>query len=255
MAQSTQFNVKEFLSLLQCPFGLDPLTTAVNLFPCCHKVNQAAAEKYYGQLIQGFCSLKGRTCVLCRQEVVSYAPDHTIRDLASRIFNHENALEALPTHPLVLEEKKNLSLPYPGLPAVFICTKDNWNKPVDNGDGYCRKLYFESATSNSLLEKFDLLGSWEGTVSLTIVFSKIPSEAVEEYLKAHRFVGKGTFTYQTRTLEELKKLFHIIASNNEIPASHFNTLREIIERGACDPTPRFTQRNGLRLHDLISYSH
>jgi hypothetical protein len=129
-----QLNVQDFLSLLTCPVGLDPIYTAVSLSPCCHKANQVFAERYYGQITNGLCGLTDKKCVICNTPVTTYASDHTIRQLAALAFGHAQDLTSLPTHRLVLKEKKTeINLPYPGLPAVFVHTNGDWSKVYDSG--------------------------------------------------------------------------------------------------------------------------
>ncbi|MGC1878931.1 MAG: hypothetical protein WA347_04830 [Rhabdochlamydiaceae bacterium] len=235
---AVQFNVKDFLSALTCPIELDPLTQAVNLFPCCHKVNQIAAEKYYGKIVNGFCGLSEKNCVICNTQVVAYAPDHTIRDLAARAFGHEKDLESLPNHSLVLEEKKSeIDQPYPGLPAVFVHMGGSWDKFYDSGGELCRMMEFKSITNNSLLQNFKLLGYCNGDVSISILFQK--SKAFVKYLLAHHIDCDEHIAEFCRstTPEHLKTIFRIISLNNEIPGDKFNQIREIVERGCCDPSP------------------
>ncbi len=230
---AAQLDVKHFLRSLTCPIGLDPLRQAVNLFPCCHKVNQVAAEKRHGKIVEGHCELKER-CVVCNTEVVDYAPDDTIRDLAGSVFGHEKDLESLPTHPLVLEQKRaEIGISYPGPSAIFIWTGGEWDKPFDSGGDLCRLMHFMSITDNSLLEGFRLLGYYGGQISLAIDFKKDGS--FKKFLKSHRMFCSINGSYRTETLQELKTLFRIIALNNEIPADQFNQIRQIVERGACDP--------------------
>lgn len=223
------FDVKSYLSLLSCPIGLDPLIHAVNLFPCCHKVNAAAAEKYYGKIIEGFCELKNK-CVTCKQPVTSYAPDHTIRELATRIFGQEKDLESLPTHPLVLEEKESLKvdLPYPGLPADFIHSSGD----IDHlfSLGCSRFIKFVSITPNSLLKEFWLRGNLDGTFKLTIIFNDLgESESIRNYFMACRLPLELDPSLLTQTPETVKRAFRILVTNNQIPVEHFSKLREIVE--------------------------
>lgn len=250
MATGTQFDVKNFISSLSCPFGLDPLREAVNLFPCCHKVNEIAAEKYYGKIVDGFCELREKQCVVCNTPVVAYAPDHTIREIVSQIFGHEQDLASLPTHPLVLEEKKaEGNLPYPGLPAIFVWTEGNW-EPFNYGPELCRMIEFKSVTENSLLESFTLLGYWGGDIAIAVKFK---DKFFNQYLLAHQLPNASSLDllFKTSTPTGIKTLFRIIALHNEIPVEHFNQIREIVERGSCDPLPRPQQRSIFGLHSTL----
>jgi hypothetical protein len=228
---ATQFNVKNFLSGLLCPIGFDPLTKAVSLIPCCHKVNQAAAERYYGKIVNGFCELREKPCVICKTPIVAYAPDPLMRDLVAQIFGPEKEdLEALPAHPLVLEtpeEKKAiLNIPYPGLPAVFVWAGGEWNQTFAVGD-LRRQMRFQSITANSVLEAFNLLGYSDGSVSISVRFGM--NSPFIEYLKAHRIVCAEFFCHKTHTPAELKTLFRIITQNNEIPSAQLKQISEIVE--------------------------
>lgn len=230
---SAQFDVKNFTSTLTCPIEFKPLTSAVNLFPCCHKVNQVAAEHYYGKMVAGFCESREKPCIICKSPVTGWAPDHTIRDLASQVFGHTEELESLPTHPLVLEEvKAEVDLPYPGIPAVFVLSEGDWSERFNIEDStLCKSVSFKSITKNSLLIEFILLGYSCGKVCIYIIYQD--RHPLEEYLLAHRIVLDGGWGHKTETQKDLRTLFRIIALNNEIPAEQFSQIREAVELGTC----------------------
>jgi hypothetical protein len=49
--QYTQSNAQTLQDQLICPVLLEPLSQAISLVPCAHKVQQAAAEKMFGAIM------------------------------------------------------------------------------------------------------------------------------------------------------------------------------------------------------------
>lgn len=232
---SVQFDVKNLLETLTCPIELEPLTAAVNLSPCNHKVNQVAAERYYGKIIEGLCELNRKNCVVCQTPVSSYAPDHTIRNVVAQVLalkQHaqrqsaplnppvfsgvnerqrdvpQKKLENLP-HPLQLQSSKintptksaemqigKSELLYPGLPAVFTYMFGDWDRPFNYGTNICREVTFASCTPNSLLHQFTLLGYYDGTVAILVKLTDSTLlESFKEYLLAHH-CGEEELTWK-----------------------------------------------------------
>ena len=60
-----EFNSNQFISTLLCPTNSTLLTEAVNLFPCCDKINESEAIKLYGKMKNGFCEKQNQNCVMC----------------------------------------------------------------------------------------------------------------------------------------------------------------------------------------------
>jgi hypothetical protein len=213
---------------LFCPAGSGPLIEAVNLFPCNHKVNQAVAEKWYSK--KDGNSLSERDCVVCHTPVETWGPDPTVRSLASRLFGHQK--ESLPT--LALEEKKAENLAYPGIPAEFVWKEGDWHQVEDVcGANVCRQIHFTSYTPDSLLKEFSFFGYPNGAVFLTVVFSE--NSFFKEYLQAHQlFCGSYASCgnrYMAISPENVRKLFDIVANNNEIqrvPLYAFYQIYEIM---------------------------
>lgn len=218
---------------LTCPFTLAPLIQAVNLSPCCHKVNQVAAETHYGPIVDGSCTLKDKECKVCKTTVITYAPDSTVRAVTALAFGYKN-------DPAALEEKsKEFNLPhpmtYPGIPAVFEHTIGDW-RAHDTWGECCREIEFISKTPDSLIKDFKLLGYDKGGVAISVVFRK---SVFLEYLLAHGFrdwqkPNLRDHYYRTRTASELQTLFKIIALNNDIPAPQFQQVSEIVQKGRCN---------------------
>lgn len=225
--------VNKLLETMQCPLELKPLLTAVNLFPCNHKVNEAAAKELYGKCeISGACEKKGITCRVCGGIVTRYGPDHTIRQLADLIFGNQHLLDKLPEHPLVLEKRPE-PLPYPCKRETFVHTKGDW-EPFRSGGDLCRIYTFASFSSDSVIREFSLLGYYNGKISIYISFQGGNKEFVN-YLRSHGMIIKEYDScYKTGTPEDLKTLFRIIAENNEIPEKDYGFLRALVEKGRTD---------------------
>jgi hypothetical protein len=103
-------------------------------------------------------------------------------------------------------------------------------------------MIFNSLTENSSLKKFEIFGYFNGEVAISIEFQK--NITFEAYLLADEmFEGFCVI----RTPDKLKEIFRIIALNNEIPAEQLNPIREIVERGSCDPVPRLPRSGIIRV--------
>jgi tetratricopeptide (TPR) repeat protein len=70
--------------ILECPVSLEPLTSAVSLTPCAHKINEEVAKSMFGEVINGSCS-KTNNCPVCRVNVTRWSVDHQYRQLVEAL--------------------------------------------------------------------------------------------------------------------------------------------------------------------------
>lgn len=237
---STQFNAQTLQDQLMCPVFLEPLSQAVSLVPCAHKVQQAAAEKIFGATNGGWLVQSENPCPVCRVSVLGYMTDHSTRNIVKQLFE----LQESEISEMLALMKNNLSekcmsvqkdvqdMPYPGKPARFIHANGNWNLYNSKTD-LCRFMQFKSSTEDSLLKEFFVLGYKNGNVSISITFSKSSSD-VKEYLKQFDLFPDSidlVTAYKSQSKEQLKIFFNIIAENNEIPVSHFEMIRDLVAKG------------------------
>lgn len=212
-AKVAPFDQERVLALLNCPKEKTLLTDAVNLFPCCHKVSEVAA--------QGL-----QACTVCHVLISGSVPDYTVRDVASR-FKGLN-----PVQPPNLD-----------LTAAFVLVTDNWDLPYKNystSRPLARKLEFLSVTKGSLLNRFELLGYWQGEVRFYFHCHSENEELFNQLLKSHG-ITRGSLDivgYRSKNHGEMKTLFRIVALNNEIPADYFYKIRSIVEKGMCEALPK-----------------
>lgn len=205
-------------TLLSCPKDQKPLLYAVNLFPCCHKVNEAALQ-----------SLENK-CFVCKTPIVSSAKDHSLRELATQFFAFaEVEIKNLAPQ---LQEKEYQDQPFPGKSAVFAHLAGDW-EPKDTGSPLCRELQFRSIVPDSLLENFTLYGYTDGTIRISIWFQKY--HGFDEFLKTYQIDDNGFGFLVEDNLEKIRVLFRIIAMNNEIPSDKYPLLAQIIKEGKCEP--------------------
>lgn len=132
---------------------------------------------------------------------------------------------------LSVAKDPQIDSPYPGKPARFIHACGDW-KLYNSGADLCRYMEFKSSTKDSLLKAFSVLGYRGGNVMIRIEFSKNSSE-VADYFKQFDLILDWMdleHGYKTSTPEQLSLVFNLIAENNEIPASHFEMIREIIAK-------------------------
>ena len=239
--QSTQYSAKTLQEQLICPVLLEPLSQAVSLVPCAHKVQQAAAETIFGATHGGWLVQSEKPCPVCRASVLGYMTDHSTRNIVKQLFE----LPESEINEMLLLMKKNLAeksisvekevvveTPYPGKSARFIHDGGDW-EICNSGADLCRSMRFKSSTKDSLIKDFDVLGWNDGDISIKIQFSKDSSD-VKEYLKQFDLFPDWMaleFGYKSQSRDQLKVFFNIIANNNEIPVSHFEKIRDLVAKG------------------------
>jgi len=240
--QSAQSGAKTLQEQLLCPVFLEPLSEAVSLVPCAHKVQQAAAQRLFGTVNDGWQVQSRNPCPVCKVSVVGYMKDHSTRNIVEQLF----ALPEQELNTMLAIMKKNLAeeskavakdvprdVPYPGKSARFIHANGTWDL-YDSGASLCRSMNFASSTENSWLKEFFILGYRSGSVSISLSFPK-GDKSVVEYFKNFDIILTDVDlkhgSYKSQNQDQLKIIFNIIAENNEIPASHFDKIREIVAKG------------------------
>lgn len=240
-AECTQSNAKTLQDELICPVLLEPLSEAVSLVPCAHKVQQTAAETMFGATRGGWQVRPGNLCPVCRESVLGYMKDHSTRNIVKQLFalpeSEINAMLALMKKNLAeksMSVKKDIlvEMPYPGKSARFIHSCGDWGL-FESGADLCRMMAFKSSTKDSLLEKFSVSGYKDGDVCISMYFSKIDKDVIE-YLKQFDLIADSfdlAHGYKSHGKDQLKIFFNILANNNEIPVSHFEMIRDLVAKG------------------------
>lgn len=236
---SAQSNAQMLQDELICPVLLEPLSQAVSLVPCAHKIQQSTAEKIFGITNNGWQVQSRNPCPVCRTSILGYMIDHSTRNMVTFFELSEKEIskalhlvkENLAKKSISVEKNVIVNIPYPGKPARFIHKRGNWNV-FDSGGKLCREMFFTSSTKGSLIEEFCIVGYKHGDVSIIMYFSE-KSSNVKKYLKQfdlipdHLDLANG---YRSNNNNQLKAFFKIIADNNEIPASHFDKIRDIVAK-------------------------
>lgn len=227
-----------FDGIIDCPIELAPLTSAVTL-SCGHNLNQAAAENLFGQMIADACEKRNIPCPLCRKPVTSYTANHLLRDLMQRLTRLMQAalplkrpLEIPENCPEVEVKRAKIAPDYPGPAGKFIHKRGNWTR-FDSGASLERNIEFVSLSANSLIKRFTLLGYKDKSVAIMVHFKKNNQDLVNYFSHHAVIIGKidkMLGSYKSANTEELKTLFAIIAQHNEIPASHYQKVKEIVEQ-------------------------
>lgn len=235
-------SAKALQDQLLCPVLLEPLSEAVSLVPCAHKVQYAVAEQIFGTTNGGWLVSSNKPCPVCRVCVLGYMADHTTRNIVKSLFElPENDLnEMLAAMKKKLAEKSKtvekdvlVDVPYPGKAARFVHRSGNWSLFSLKEGTLCRSMTFISTTKDSLLKEFSLLGYKSGGVVIEVQFSE-HSTGVEEYFKKFDIIlewGYLAHGYLSGNKDQLRIIFNIIAENNEIPESYFNTIKDIVAKG------------------------
>ncbi len=241
LVNSIQSNAQTLLDQLSCPVLLEPLSEAVSLVPCAHKIQKAAAEKIFGSSNGGWLVQSEKPCPICRVTVLGYMEDHSTRNIVKQLFelpqNEINGMlalmkENLSEKSMSVEKDVLIDIPYPGKPARFIHCSGNWDL-FDVGAELCRSINFKSSTEGSLLKEFSIFGYRDGNVCIRLIFSK-NSDEVKDYLKQFELIPDWLeleHGYISENKGQLKFFFNIIANNNEIPISHFEMIRDIVAKG------------------------
>lgn len=216
--------VTELLRSVYCPEEHTLLTNAVTLWPCCHKINQAAAERMYGQCVDGKLELGGR-CTVCNKGVTGYAPDEDVRKQAALIFGNREQLGAFFGQPLDLEETPE-PRDFPGKPGSFK-THENLFGLISGDRGI-----FDSTTPDSLIKEFIIMTKDDGQVGLTVRFQS--GMKFEDYMRSRgvalwdgnlRPSYDETTTFHTSGQAQCQKLINILIENNQIEPDHAKILR------------------------------
>lgn len=242
--QSAQFNAQTLQDQLICPVLLEPLSQAVSLVPCAHKVQQAAAEKMFGATHGGWLVQSENPCPVCRTSVLGHMTDHSTRNIVKQLFelpeNEINAMLALMKKNLAeksisVEKDVIVETPYPGKPARFIHDSGDWSLFNCGGADSCRCMEFKSSTKDSLIKGFSVLGYKDGDICISIDFSsKKSSKDLKQYLKQFDLVPGFLDLedgYKSHGKDQLKIFFNILSNNNEIPVSHFEKIRDLVAKG------------------------
>ena len=169
-----------------------------------------------------------------------------MQQLASLALHHQEDSSPIPTPSAVLpsfpfiltqEENVNVSLPYPGPPAVFIHESGDWNRPVSYQSQTYQRIGFKSTTQGSLLRSFSVKKLNAKNVVIVVAFAA--TDIFSQYLRNHGIIANCSYgIYETRTPAELQTIFHIIAHHNQIPIPYFDQIREIVGIHISESQPR-----------------
>jgi hypothetical protein len=240
--QSAEYNAQTLLDQLLCPVLLEPLSEAVSLVPCAHKVQQAVAEQLFGATGGGWLVQSEKPCPVCRTSVLGYMADHSTRNIVEQLFELSESeinemlatiKKSLPEKSMSVEKDLLIDMPYPGKPARFVHHGGDWNlfNISTPGAKLCRQLEFKSSTEDSLITDFIINGYKDGDVTIQIVFKEYREDARQYFKQFEIFIGLFALSFNSETKTQLKALFNIIANNNEIPASHFELIRDLVAKG------------------------
>jgi hypothetical protein len=213
-------NVGSHSALILDPTSHAPLTEAVSLSPCCHKVNVSTAIKLLEQMeaSRRICPILG-----CKTEVTSYHPDTQMRAIAKAFFG----IEPVPD--------KVATLPYPGIPAQFV----DFRPLNDCYSGFAmgRPVCLQSQTPNSLLQNVYLvsksLGNWGVLIEFDLFVSTGRSVKLLGYLK---FVGITNIAkiwddgdaYRVWGKEDMKMVLRILTLHNTVPPEWLKVLSSYV---------------------------
>lgn len=208
-----------------CPSNNKPLDTAVACFPCQHRINEIAAERLYGKMDGGKCSILG-SCLVCKNVVEAYYPDQLTRTKVSSLLGLKRPAGTVSLEekkePKIEEKKKPKKLAYPGIPGKFRTVADAKSlKGVSPLIVY--QVQYMSDVPNSLITEFSLSGEVDPNgLSSQCLFFKFQKE--NEHLKA--YLGSFGIMLSDEAIrlgqvkitgsDQVKKLLLIFRQNNEV---------------------------------------
>jgi len=227
MAVSSKPAFDNFVNFFECPVTLTLLDTAVSLFPCSHKVNDVAAERFFGKMNKQRGVEKNAPCPCCRQMIIAYEPDHTVRSWIPLI--KKRSLQAVQ---LEAEQKEKMDPSYPGKSGKFILDKDlDWIHSFPIGE-YVKQLKLNAVSSDSFIKEITIHGLNDGTVRIQIDFDKSAPDATQEYFATHKLRvdwGGRRGSCLSKCHETTRKLFAIIIKHNEIPEQELVFMRRLVK--------------------------
>lgn len=223
-------NIQNVGISLTCPVDFEPLFQAVTL-NCGHNINETPAKQLFGNIYNNRC-LKSGNCPLCQRVVLVYYPNYTLRELARSFFASDEKIEQT----IDREEKKELS--YPGIKAKFYQKSGNWEFfNLGRFSSLCKQIYFTSITPNSLFNTISLCGYIDGSLKMFVTIRNGNFDIIKDYLIDNQiFLEDFSSFYGCFERKNLKKMFYLLANNNEFPETIFQKFKEIVDSGKCELT-------------------
>jgi hypothetical protein len=197
---------------LTCPVTWEPLDSAVILIPCAHRVQQAIAEKLYGQ---------GKQCPECTGLITGYMIDHKTRNICEKVLKIS---ESLNTTIAQLSEKDRLSeksvteIKLHSFPRTKFKISDESNSHIrfsanDQGSFFQAIVFLKNKTENRFV---------------AIIHYYKNSEIVQNYLIGCGFsevsTRPGENTHRICKIDEIKKFIKILKENNEFSYAELEKL-------------------------------
>jgi hypothetical protein len=218
--------------MVQCPVSLEIMNEAVTLHPCLEVVQKRIAKH--------IMEAKGQpspSCPLCHKQVTNYKPNEKITNLAKAYLLIKQELSQLP------ETSKKVNIgeptPYPGVPSHFVYEGGDWDDCEHYNIQTRRAISFTSVNSDALITSFVLRALRSGTVRCEIAINKRYRDEKNGQNIYKYFALQGIkideWSFATSDEIQLRKLFKIMAENNEFPEDYFSQLKEIVATGNVAP--------------------
>lgn len=169
-------SVENFLKEIEDPVTLAPYVNAVTLVTLgggfCHNLGEETALTLFGAMRDSQVERPGK-CPVCRKHVVSYGPNHTLRNLISQI--QMGAATILPQVAQRMAEEPLSQIPFIGKKASLACC-GLWGKWTDGQNAsITRKIEFRSVTPNSFLDRMTIYGLVDNSINVVFKFKTSPS--------------------------------------------------------------------------------
>ena len=221
--------VRKWIKELECPVCLDLMEEAVGLIPCGHAICNGCflrIQTVARKMMTHWCgclpfvkTLQVKPCPVCRLDTNDKIPLWIIQNLAS--ISQSFAID-------VEEDHKENVLPYPGIAGAKLVLERSWSE-VFHAGGYAQKYGFRSVHPNSLVQKVEVFGLWDGKVALAVKFKDLSDPELVKYMEGHGISMKLLQEDWILDPIVIQTLFSLIDQNNFFPKDHVHTVRRIIQ--------------------------
>lgn len=213
---SSPQQVANLLKEMEDPITLTTFDNPVTL-NCGHNLSLGSAKDIFGIMQKTLQVERPGGCPICRQRIVSYAPNCALRNLIAQI--QEGAATVLPLVAQQMAEQPLPVLPFPGIEAKFVCSL-GWKARTNDLDiSLIRKMVFNSVVCNSFLNRVIVYGDLNDNVSIVFECNKyrVMSDAFKDYFSK---LGLSNVDYLKLSCSvsrphELNWALHFLMANNK----------------------------------------
>ncbi len=206
-----------------CPVSNTPLTEAMHLHPCAHKVNETALKGLKE------CPVSG-----CSQPIEMFYPDSWVRNAVESFFSL-NVEKVLPEVRVKGPVRLNTlhKIPYPGEKQRFGFdgVLDLWYPHGDKT--FPKTVEFFGETDEGWFTCISFVGRYDGSISLNLFWRKRDNRVIYSYFRAlgidvEKCMGESIGFNE---VEDIRDVYAILKENHEFSPEWKQLLDQVIEAG------------------------